>query len=353
MRPALMNMKRIPTSPWSMILPGVLLLFAHRQIAFAQNAEAQLTNFFNQYLDEAFQLRPMDATRLGDHRFDHLLDDVEPKARERWTQHTRQTLEELPKRVDYQKLPRSGQIEFEIFRHELTKSFWLDENTQPFEDDPRTYNDYINDSIYVLLTQSTLPKETNIAHCVARMARIPQIVAVARANLKNPPRVPTETAIRQNRGAIAFFERDIFELTGKTRQLAALKEATAGVVDCLKEHQKFLEEELLPRAHGNWRLGKEKFARKLELVLDAGVTADQVLSDAESEFARVERDMYIVARQLWSRYYPVRPLPPDDPDGRRSTLQQILGAVAQEHGRAEDLTRDVRKTVAQLKKFIS
>jgi len=323
------------------------------QNALAQNADSRLETFFKQYLEEAFLLRPMDATRLGNHRFDHLLDDLTPKARAGWTQHTQRTLEELPKQVDYSKLSRAAQIDFEIFRHELNKSLWLDENTRPFEEDPRTYNDYINDSIYLLLTQSTLPKETNVAHSIARMAQIPRVIAAARESLKNPPRVPTETAIRQNRGAIAFYERDIFELAGNTRQLDALKAAAAQVVGSLKDYQKFLEAELLPHANGEWRLGKEKFARKLQWVLHADRTADQVLADAESEFARVERDMYVVARQLWSRYHPNRPLAPDDVEGRRSTVQEVLAAVAQEHGRAEDLTRDVKETVAQLKKFIS
>ena len=44
-----------------------------------------------------------------------------------------------------------------------------------------------------------------------------------------------------------------------------------------------MEKELLPKATGEWRLGKKKFSRKLELVLDAGLTADQVLADADAE----------------------------------------------------------------------
>ena len=34
-------------------------------------------------------------------------------------------------------------------------SLWLQENTRPFEQDPRVYNEYISDSIYLLFTQST------------------------------------------------------------------------------------------------------------------------------------------------------------------------------------------------------
>ena len=117
------------------------------------------------------------------------------------------------------KLSRDGQIDYEIFRHELEKSLWLEANTRPFEEDPRLYGQYINDSIYLLLTQSTLPKETNVANAIARMRQIPKIVAAAQASLKNPPRVVTETAIRQNRGAIGFYEQDIFELAGETPQI--------------------------------------------------------------------------------------------------------------------------------------
>jgi len=253
----------------------------------AQNADAKLTAIFRAYLDAAFQLRPLEATQLGDHRFDAQLQNPTPEARAKWLEHTRQTLEELPKQVDYQKLSRASQIDFEIFQHNLKADEWLAENTHPYETDPRVYNGYINDSIYLLLAQSSLPRETNVANCIARMALIPRVVETAKRTLKNPCRVHTETAIRQNRGAIAFYEKDIFEFAGKTKQLAALKAAAAPVATCLKEYQTFLEKDLLPRANGEWRLGAEKFARKLDLELDAAVSADQVMADAETEFARV------------------------------------------------------------------
>ncbi len=45
----------------------------------ADNEDARLTDFFKAYLETAFRLRPSEATRLGDHRFDHLLDDISAK----------------------------------------------------------------------------------------------------------------------------------------------------------------------------------------------------------------------------------------------------------------------------------
>ena len=131
-------------------------LFPMNSIHSAENEDAKLTAFFEKYLDEEFRRRPMAATRLGDHRFDHLLDDLSSRARAGWSAEYRKILEGLPKQINYQKLSRSGQIDFELFKHQLEASLWLADNTRPFESDPRAYNDHISDSVFLPLAQSTL-----------------------------------------------------------------------------------------------------------------------------------------------------------------------------------------------------
>ncbi len=332
---------------------SIALLLASVACANAQSSEdAKLESFFRQHLDVSLRQRPVEATGLGDHRFDHLLDDISKEARAGWLKHQRATLKELPRAVDYKKLSRAGQVDFEILQQDLRRDIWLAENFRPFEEDPRTYGRYISDSVYALLTQSTLPAETNLANCVARMKAIPGAIATARQTLTRPPKQHLETAIRQNRGAIAFYETEVFQLAGETPQLSQLKVAAAPIVAALKDYQEFLEKELLPRATGEWRIGKRKFAKKLEMVLDAGMTADQVLADAEAEYDRVQRDMYVVSRQLWSQYFPKQPLPPDDADGRRATIAKVSDAVSQEHGKPEDLLQNTRATVDRIKQFI-
>ena len=328
-------------------------LFATTTVpASGQDEDARLHRFFQRYQDAQFRLQPTAATALGDHRFDHLLEDLSKTAREGWTAHERETLAALPKEVSYARLTRAGQVDFEIFQHSLTAGLWHAQNAQPFEQDPRVNSDYLSDSVYLLLTQSSLPKETNIANGLARMALIPRVVTAAKENLCNPPRELLDTAIRQNRGAIDFYERGILEEVGNTPQKAALKTAAASVAVCLKDYQKFLENDLLPQAHGDWRLGKDKFYQKLELDLDAGLTADQVLADVEAEFDRVQREMYVIARQLWSHYFPRQALPPDDAAGRRTTVRQVLEQIGKDHGKPATLVRDARRTVDQIKAFI-
>ncbi len=333
--------------------PSVILLLAGIACASAQNPEdAKLESFFRQQLDISLRQQPVSATGLGDHRYDNLMDDISPEARDGWTRQTRAALKELPRAVDFRRLSPAGQVDFQIYEHDLLRNLWLADNFHPFEEDPRTYGSYISDSVYLLLTQSTLPKETNIANCIARMAQIPRVIATARRTLTHPPQPILETAIRQNQGAISFYESGLFELAGETTQGEKLKAAAAPVVAALKEYQQFLAGDLMKRATGNWRIGKRKFARKLELVLDAGMTADQVLADAEAEYTRVQRDMYVVARQLWSRYFPQQALPPDDAAGRRTTIAKVIDAVDQEHGQPDALLPDARATVDRIKAFI-
>ncbi len=339
--------------PHSKVVLVAVLLLGLASHVMAQSADAKLDGFFKAYLEESFQMRPLDATMLGDHRFDNLMDDLSPKARAGWLTQTRKTLAALSKEVKYSELSRAAQIDFDILKDELIRNIWLTENTHPFEEDPRVFGSYISDSVYSVLTQSTLPKETNVVNAIARMRQIPRVIATAQETLNHPSRPVLETSIRQNKGAIAFYEKELFELVGESPHAAELKTVAAPIVEALKKYQHFLETDLMARADGDWRLGKKKFARKLELVLDAGLTADQVMAAAESEFDRVQRDMYVVARQLWSRYFPKAVLPPDDVPGRRATIAQVIRAVSQEHGKPEDLVTDARATVGRIKKFIS
>ncbi|MCX7700230.1 MAG: DUF885 domain-containing protein [Gemmataceae bacterium] len=313
--------------------------------------DARLAAHFRRFLEDEMRRQPSLATRLGDHRYDHLLDDLSPEAQREMERRTQQVLDDLLKTIDYAKLSRDGQIDYEIWAHELKKSLWLLRNQRPFETDPRLYIDMTTGSVFSLLTQSTLPRERNIENATARIAFIPRIVAAAKASLKNPPRIWVEVAIQQNRGAIAFYEKGIFDITGET-QGSPLHAACRRILPSLREFQEFLEKELLPRASGEWRLGADRFREKLRLELDAGVEADQVLADAEAEAERVHREMAFVSRQLWSRYFPNEPVPPNDEAGRRELILRVVGAVSREHGKVEELVRDAEATVERIRQFI-
>jgi uncharacterized protein (DUF885 family) len=318
----------------------------------AQTADQRLEQFFADYLETCFQQRPLDATLLGDHRFDDRLDDISATARQSWLEHYRTRLHQLQTVIPKDQLSRNAQIDFEILRDDLLRNIWLMENTRPFEEDPRTYGAWISDSVYSLLVQSTLPREVNIRNAISRMQQIPRIVRTAWETLRESPPSILETAILQNRGAIGFYEQGIYELIQGSDQTEAVRAAAKPVLEVLREHQAWLEDSRRLRAGGEWRLGRELFAQKLEHTLNAGVTADQVLADAEREYDRVQSELYIVARQLWSSRFPGKVLPPDDAAGRRETVRRVIASVSEEHGAPETLVADARAGVEQIRSFI-
>ena len=120
---------------------ALLLGFACQAGSFAQTKENQaadkrLEEFFRAHLEETFALRPFDATLLGDHRFDHLLDDIAPPARQRWLVQSRERLASLTKAFAQADLSADGKVDYTILHDELVRFIWLAENTQPFEEDP-------------------------------------------------------------------------------------------------------------------------------------------------------------------------------------------------------------------------
>jgi uncharacterized protein (DUF885 family) len=314
--------------------------------------DAKLAAHFRKYLDEEFRRHPFYATRQGHHDHDDRLDDLSPAARAEDAKRARQVLDELPKAVATDKLSRAGRIDFEIWRHALKYQLWQLANEDPFANDPRVYGEYVSDSVFLLFTQSTLPRERNVANAAKRITFVPKVVAAAKASLKNPPRVLTEVAIKRNLGAIAFYEKDIFQFASETAGTSELTSPCREAVAALKEYQEFLEKDLLPRSTGDWRIGKAKFAEKIVLELDAGLTAEEVITAAEEEADRVEREMVVVAKQLWHKLHPGQPVPPDDPAGRRETVKLVLDELGKDHGKPETLVADAKETVERIKEFI-
>jgi uncharacterized protein (DUF885 family) len=332
-----------------MLRPILLLMLANP--AFADEDD-KLAGFFKDYLEEFMKHAPVEASRLGDHRYDDRIEDLSPRARSDSVQRQRDTLSRLPKEIAFEKLSTEGKVDFQILRDSLIKNVWLADNTKPYETDPRVWNEYLADSVFLILTQSTVKKTQAVRDAASRITFIPKTVAAAKESLKDPPRVFIETAIKQNRGAIGFYEKDIFKLTEETPNVSALAGPCKSAVAALKDYQKFLEDELLPRAKGEWRIGKEKFAKKLDLELDANIAADDVLKTAEIEADRVRNEMYVIARQLWAKEFPKKPLPPDDADGRRDCIRKVMAKLGKEHGDVDSLVADAKETSDEIKQFL-
>ena len=315
--------------------------------------DARLEAFFQDYLNEWFKRDPLAATRLGEHGFDDRLDDLSPEARRENLEFRRRTLERLSREVAVDRLSAAAKVDHDILRRHLESWIWLNETFNPYRDDPRIYGDYVTESVYLLLTQSSLPRETNRKNALSRMREAPRVLEAARATIGQPPRVKVETVIRQTEGAIGFYTTEVFQLAGDRPGEGELAEAAANLVRALTDHAAFLKNEVLPRSTDDWRIGRDRFVKKLDYELDSGISADEVLAEAEREALRVETEMAVFARQLWAEYFPGEAIPPDDAEGRRAMTRRVLERIGQDHGAAESLVDDARATVLEIKDFIA
>jgi len=83
--------------------------------------------------------------------------------------------------------------------------------------------------------------------------------------------VYTEIAIEQLPGIISFFQTDIplaFKAVKDPKLLADFRKANDAVIQALGDYEKYLKADVLPRSHGDFRLGAEVYAPSNRLATD-------------------------------------------------------------------------------------
>ena len=140
------------------------------------------------------------------------------------------------------------------------------------------------------------------------------------------PKIHAETAIQQNRGLETIIDSMVVplmqEVSPETRNRleAAIETARAAIA----EQQSWLEEELLPRANGDFRIGAELYDRKLAFALNSSLSRRDIRTLAESEYELVRSEMYEIAREIYAGKHPYTAFP-DNPD--ESYKQAIIRAA--------------------------
>ncbi|MEE8248779.1 MAG: DUF885 domain-containing protein, partial [Gammaproteobacteria bacterium] len=151
-----------------------------------------------------------------------------------------------------------------------------------------------------------------------------------RASL-DPARVPpihAETAIRQHAGLISLIDTMVVPALGDVAP--AVRTRLEGAITIARraaaEQQAWLETELLPSAQADFRLGAERFDRKLGFTLNSALTRQEIRTRAEREYQSVREAMYEVASAVYRSKYPYVELP-DQPE---EALQQAVIRAALE-----------------------
>ena len=296
----------------------------------APDADEAYSQLADRYLDESAVFSPVTATALGDHRADDRLDEVDGAARERKRDAFLEYREALAA-IDRDELLRANQVDAAILENKIESTLFDLDALQEWAWNPLYYVRLAGNSVYGLLSRDFAPLEERLANVASRLAQFPRFLEQARESLQ-PERVPkihAETAIQQNRGLVTIIDSMVVPLmeeqSPETRELlaAAIDSARAAIA----EHQAWLEEELLPRANGDFRVGAELYDRKLAFALNSSLSRREIRTLAESEYELVRNEMYEIAKQVYVGLHPYTAFP-DNPD--EAYKQAIIRAALEE-----------------------
>jgi len=306
------------------------------------------------YLDESLRLFPTQASINGYHKYDGLLEDFSPAGVKKTVDAYRRFQKELGK-VDRSRLSVSAQVDRDLLVQDCEASLFAMTALRAFEHDPLFYNDILGNST-LFITQ--LPPDSpefpaRMESLLSRMKKIPAFLAQARKNLQNPAAVQTQFCTVLNPGNVEFFEKVLPPLSEKA---PALKEEVARessrVIAALREHQKWLESDLLPRSRGDWQLGKALWTKKLHYSLASDLTPEEVVRRAEEKLRKDRTEMLTVAQPLHDRMFPEHKHQETGDDLINVVVKETLAKLSENHSRPDALTADVQKWIAKIKAFI-
>jgi len=307
--------------------------------AHASAADDAFELLGQKYLDDLTHFSPVNATLIGDHRADDRLDDVNAAARDRALKAYKAYLNDMSA-IDRDQLSRANQVDLEVLRNEIESSLWSLDTLQEWAWNPLVYVDLSGSALYGLVARDFAPLDTRLRSAAARLEQLPRFFAQARESIQ-PARVPkihAETAVQQNPGLVSIIETMIVpEMTAidpaiQERLNAAIETAK----DAIAEQQTWLEEELLPRAAGDFRVGAELFDAKLAVELDSRLGRQKIKARAESEYEAVRNAMYEIAKDVYAETHPYTSFP-DTPD---ETYKQVIIRAALEQAYQELPPRD-------------
>lgn len=274
--------------------------------------DARFAKVGQRYIDEFPALSPAAATVLGDHRYDGMLDEVTPQARERAAAFARDLLNEL-KGIERDSLSRSNQVDYELLVHALRADLFRLDTLQDWAWNPLLYTEMTGGSIYGLMAREFAPLPDRLNRVAERLEQFPRFLTQVRATLvlKRVPPIHAETAVRQNRGVLSILanmvEPHLDRLAADDR--SRLQRALTTARDAIEIHQRWLEQTLLPAAAGDFRLGARLFDLKLPFTLQTNLSRQQIRDRAESELVRVREEMYGVAREVYRKQNPYTDFP--------------------------------------------
>jgi uncharacterized protein (DUF885 family) len=343
---------RLPKRFMKTIIVTVVVSFVALLVnANANPKDEQFERLAKDYVEGYLATNPESATELGDHRFDDMVTDYSPESRQRQLIRARQFRDALKEFDDFSKLTGANQVDVRILRENVDGEIFQLEEVKEAEWNPLVYNQSLANGIYLLVARDFDTPEKRVPNLSKRMEAIPYVIEQAKTNLKHPPRVHTETAIEQTAGAINLVREGLSPLLDRVpqmkKELAPLQEKTA---KALEDYKKWLQDDLLKRSDGDFRIGADKFRKKLRFALASDLSMEEVMKRAQADLQQTQAAIYETALPLYKKYFPNAD--PATLNDKKKVTTGVLDKLAEEHPDDNTIVGYCQKVVGEATDFV-
>ena len=257
----------------------------------------------DEYFDQVyFHYAPTKGTLAGYHQYDAQLEDYSRKNIDAEIA----ALKSFEKRIEAihpddaaaDFVPRSDR---EMVLANIRSQLLTLETIRPWEKNADNYSSTCANGAFVLMERKFASPDERLRSLVAREKQMPALLADARVNLKNPPRIFTEIAIEQLPDIVSFFEHDVplaFADAKDPALKAEFAQTNAAVIAALKSYLDWLKTDLLPRSNGDFRIGAETFRKKLEYDEMVDIPLDKLLEIGWADLRKNQAHFKEVAQEL-------------------------------------------------------
>ncbi|HKC58185.1 MAG TPA: DUF885 domain-containing protein [Vicinamibacterales bacterium] len=257
-------------------------------------------HFVDDYLAYLYEVCPTQATLDGIHLHDDLLEDLSRTAVDA---HVR-ALSGFGRRlrqIDPASLPTTERIEHPIVASNIEGRMFEFEEVRTWERNPQIYADLVGTSLAGQALFAYAPEAERARRIVSKLRQVPRLVQAARENIRDAPGIFVKMGLESWRGILKFIDADLpraFASLDDLHILGDLADTSAEASNSIKGYIDYLENDLAPRAKASFRLGRERFEKKLRLEEGITFTADRLLAIALRELHEVQEEFRSVASRL-------------------------------------------------------
>ena len=294
--------------------------------------------FTDEYLDAWARRHPSIAAGNGLHGHDHRLEDFSEPAIRAEIADLRQFRARLAA-MDTVPLSADERVDRLILAGVIDG--WLLElaTLENWRRNPMIYASAVSDGVHNLMTMESDAAEVRMRRAASKLRGVPALMAAARANLVNPPRILAERGIGMLHGTAAMLEADLPRAFAGVRD-EALQAELRGAADTARraigEYVRHLESVVLPRATGVYAVGARNVEARYraEELIDLPVA--RLLAIGERELARAQAEFRTTAASI---------------DSTRDA-QAVWRDVLRDHPRRGELVAAAQRSVDDLQRFV-